>query len=210
MDLGWIYKFSVDARRIIRNAFYFCKAGKVSGTSISFNQSSVRTAAMTWVSRAPLYKVVREHDIPPATRTLRQRVQKLQHDSFDEGVIRRTINSMYSIKRILPTLSNVQEELKDVIGYQGSRESVLRPIKELGFYYNRYQTNWKRLTKREDIQRQRITYLRTIRQYRQAGCYVVYTDETYVHSNHSVAKCWQNHDTGLKIPFSKGLFSELF
>jgi len=190
MDLGWIYKFSEDARRIIRNAFYFCKAGKVSGTSISFNQYSVRAAAMTGVSRAPLYRVVREHDIPPATRTQRQRYQKLQHDSFDEGVIRRTINSMYSIKLILPTLSNVQEELKDVIGYQGSRESVRRLLKQLGFYYKICQTNRKLLTEREDILCQRITYLRTIRQYRQAGSYVV----TLTKHTFTATTQWPNAD----------------
>ena len=210
MDLGSIYRFSEDARRIIRNVFNFCKAEKVRGTPIAFNQSSVRAAAMTGVSRASLYRVVREHDNPPAPRTLPQRSQKLQLDSFDEGVIRRTINSMYSVKRILPTLSNVQEELKDAIGYKGSRESIRHLLKKLGFYYKRCQTNRTLLMEREDILCQRIRYLRTIRKYRQTGRYVVYIDETYVHSNHSVAKCWQDHDTGLKIPFSKGLYCELF
>ena len=86
---------------------------------------------MTGVSRASLYRGVREHDIPPATRTLPQRIQKLKLDSFDKGVIRRTIYSMYSIKRILLTLSNVYEELKDVIGCQGSRESIQQLLKKL-------------------------------------------------------------------------------
>ena len=95
-----VYKFSEDDRIIIRNVFNFCKVNKVRGTSISLDQSSVRAAAMTGVSMTSLYKVVREHDIPPVTRTLPQSIQKLQLDSFDEGVIRRTLNSMSSIKRI--------------------------------------------------------------------------------------------------------------
>jgi len=53
-------------------------------------------------------------------------------------------NSMYSMKRILPTLSNVQEELNDAIGYQGSLESIRRLLEKLGFYYKRCQTNLKR------------------------------------------------------------------
>ena len=57
MDLGSIYKFSEDASRIIRNVFNFCKVEKVRGAPISFDQSSVRAAAMTGVS---LYRVVSE------------------------------------------------------------------------------------------------------------------------------------------------------
>jgi len=82
MNLGTIYKFSEDARRIMRNVFNFRKDNKVRGTSISFDLFSVRAAAMTGVSMTSLYKIVREHDIPPATRTLPQRIQKLQLDSL--------------------------------------------------------------------------------------------------------------------------------
>jgi len=47
----------------IRNVFNFCKAEKVRGTFISFDQSSVRAAAMTGVSRASLYRVVSEIEL---------------------------------------------------------------------------------------------------------------------------------------------------
>ena len=43
-----------------------------------------------------------------------------------------------------------------------------------------------------------------VRELREAGYTVAYTDETYVHTSHAVPKCWQNSTTGLKLPFSKG------
>ena len=42
-----------------------------------------------------------------------------------------------------------------------------------------------------------------VRELREAGYTVVYTDETYIHTSHAVQKCWQD-TTGLKMPFSKG------
>ena len=43
-----------------------------------------------------------------------------------------------------------------------------------------------------------------VRELREAGNTVVYTDETYVHTSYAVPKSWQDTNTGLKIPFSKG------
>jgi len=44
MDLGSIYRFIEDDRRIIRNVSNFYKAEKVRGKSMALNQSSVRAA----------------------------------------------------------------------------------------------------------------------------------------------------------------------
>ena len=57
---------------------------------------------------------------------------------------------------------------------------------------------------RQDVVLSRIRYLRRVRELRETGYTVAYTDETYVHSSHTVPKCWQDSTTGLKIPISKG------
>ena len=58
---------------------------------------------------------------------------------------------------------------------------------------------------RQDVVISRIRYLRKIKGLREAGYTIVYTDETYAHTNHAVPKCWQDNTTGLKIlVFSKG------
>ena len=60
--------------------------------------------------------------------------------------------------------------------------------------------NQKVLMERQDVVLSRIRYLRVVGELREGG----YTDETYVHTNHAVPKCWQGSTSGLKIPFSKG------
>ena len=61
---------------------------------------------------------------------------------------------------------------------------------------------------RQDVVLSRIRHLRGVRELRETGYTVAYTDETYVHTSHAVPKCWQDSTTdsttGLKIPFSKG------
>ena len=56
------------------------------------------------------------------------------------------------------------------------------------------------LMERQDVVLNRVRYLRIVREFREAG----YTDETYVHTNHAIPKCWQDNTSRLKIPFSKG------
>ena len=72
------------------------------------------------------------------------------------------------------------------------------------FAYTRCGVNQKVLMERQYVVLSRIRYLRMARELREAGCTVVYTDETYVHVSDNVPKCWQDSTTGLKIPFSKG------
>ena len=58
---------------------------------------------------------------------------------------------------------------------------------------------------RQGVVLSRIRYLRMVRELRETGYTVAYTDETYVHTSHAVPNCWQEITTGLKIiPFSKG------
>ena len=72
------------------------------------------------------------------------------------------------------------------------------------FTYTRCGVNQKVLMERQHVVLSRIRYLPMVRELREADYTVVCTDETYVHTSHAVPKCWQDSNTGLKIPFSKG------
>ena len=98
---------------------------------------------------------------------------------------------MYSLKKVLPLQS---------IGYTGSKSRLCKYLLHMKFTYTRCGVNQKVLMERQDVVLSRIR----VRELRRAGYTVVYTDETYVHANHAVPKCWQDSTTGLKIPFSKG------
>lgn len=57
-----------------------------------------------------------------------------------------------------------------------------------------------------DIRLKRIEFLKQIMKYRAENRYIVYTDETYIHSTHTQSKGWSddNYDKELKKPISKG------
>jgi len=58
---------------------------------------------------------------------------------------------------------------------------------------------------RHDIQSLRVKYLRAITAYREEGRPIVYTDETYTHSSHTISYAWHvGSEAGLKAPVSKG------
>ena len=118
-------------------------------------------------------------------------------NDFDQGDVRRTIVSMYSLKKVLPTLDNIRTELKQSIGYTSSKGRLRKDLLHTKSAYTRCGVNQKVLMERQDVVLSMIRYLRIIRELREVG----YTDETYVHSSYAVPKCWQDSTTGLKIPF---------
>ena len=121
-------------------------------------------------------------------------------DDFDQGVVRRSIASMYSLKKVLSTLDNIRTKLKQSIGYTGSKGRLRKDLLHMKLTYKRCGLNRKVLMERQDVVLSRIRYLRRVRELRVAG----YTDGTYVHTSHAVPKCWQDSTTGLKIPFTNG------
>ena len=54
-------------------------------------------------------------------RTAPSSASKVSLDDFDQGDVRRSMVSMYSLKKVLPTLDNIRTELKQSIGYTGSK-----------------------------------------------------------------------------------------
>ena len=58
---------------------------------------------------------------------------------------------------------------------------------------------------KHDVVAHRIQVLRHVKKLRDAGYTIVYIDETYIHSLHSVTKALQSKNTGLNQPLSKGV-----
>ena len=199
------YRYSADAKDVIRNVHDFCMREKEDGLKISLNQAKERASTTTGVSKSTIARILKrdkaQDQKPHLPRTLR-----VQLDTFDLGVLLKTVNTLYSDKRILPRLNNFLSALKENIGYTGSLSILRKHRLKLGFTYKKSQTNRKLLMERCEVVISRIQYLRKIRQLREAGCNIVYmyTDETYVHSSHTVSKTWQDGDIGANVPSSKG------
>lgn len=110
----YVHSYNKDAKQILQNVFQFCRKEKQEGLLVPLDRVADRTATMTGVSRATVYRVSRQQsETAPTTDTrLQERVARVHLDDFDQGVVRRTINNMYSLKKTLPTLKNIHLELK--------------------------------------------------------------------------------------------------
>ena len=82
---------------------------------------------------------------------------------------------MDSLKKVLPTLDNIRTELKQSIGYTGSKGRLRKDLLQMKFAYTRCLVNRKVLMERQDVVLSRIRYLRRVRESIEAGCKVVYT-----------------------------------
>ena len=108
---------------------------KKSGIKLSLNRVWDRTAALTDVSRSTTLKIVEEKKKVEEKKAQDEQQQpsstsKVSLDDFDQGVGRRTVASMYSLKKVLPTLDNIRTELKQSIGYTGHTGSKGRLRKD--------------------------------------------------------------------------------
>ena len=162
------YQYSADAKDIIGNVYDFCKREKEGGLKISLNQAKERASTATGVSKRTIERIMSRDKVteekPQLTRTLR-----VQLDTFDMGVLRRTVNTLYSDKRILPTLNNIQTALQENIGYTGSKSILRKHMLKLGFTYKKSQTNRKLLMESGDVVISRIHYLRKIVNFEMPG-----------------------------------------
>ena len=169
--------------------------------NLSLNRVWDRTAVFTGVSRSTAQKIVEEkekaHDEQQQPKQPPSSTSKVSLDDFYQGVVRWTIASMYSLKKVLPTL-----KLKQSIGNTDSKGRLRKDLFHTKSAYIRRGVNQKGLMERQDVVLRRIRYLRIVRELREAG----YTDETYVHTSHAVPKCWQDSTSRLKIPLSKVIF----
>ena len=116
---------------------------------------------------------------------------------FDQGVVRWIIASIYSMKKVLPTIDNIRTELKQSIGDTGSKGRIRKYLLHTKSAYTRCWQNQEVQMERQDVVLSRIRCLRMVRELREAG----YTDEIYVHTSYAVPKIVSEYDQ--EIPQSQ-------
>ncbi|XP_045167719.2 uncharacterized protein LOC123531006 [Mercenaria mercenaria] len=110
---------------------------------------------------------------------------------------------MINSRKIIPTAKGLADLLKEKINYLGGEHHLKRILKELGFSWRRVGSIRKQLMERSDIVFLRAQYLRKMKASRDLGRPIIYTDDTFVHAEHTASKCWQSEDV-LAVPFNKG------
>ena len=162
-----------------------------------------RASAMTGVPRRTLSRL-KSFGIETKQADRKQRSDKFFIDDFDICVIRRTIINMYLNKRVLPTINAIHSEIINKIDFKGGKTILRKLLKEMGFNWKKCSTNRKILMEKPDIVSKRINYLREIKKLRETGHNIIYMDETYINSSHTVPKCWQLDGNGLSVPIGAG------
>lgn len=114
-------------------------------------------------------------------------------DDFDKAVVRRTAHNVYIHEKKSPTLSALRMMLIDSINFKGSRSSLHKILKELGFKWQRTKSNRCVLIEKHDIRQKQISYLKQIKKYRNDNRHIVYLDESYILSSHVQNKSWSDH-----------------
>lgn len=137
----------------------------------------------------------------------RKRVRpKSTLDDFDTSVLRRTIMTFHAQHNEMPSLKKLKQVLSESIGFDGCVETLRSILRSNGYEWSTTDDNRKILIEKHDIQMLRFKYLKQLQKYRDEGRYIVFTDETYVHTTHVQNKCWKNvkETSPLQKKLSKG------
>ena len=110
-------------------------------------------------------------------------------------------NEIPTINKIL----NAVNEDVESIGVIFKRTTFYKFLRAANFRYVSRNRNSK-LTEREEIQCWRRNYLRKIKQYREEGRKIFYTDETWVNAGHTTSRIWCDMSIkSIRDSFIKGL-----
>lgn len=185
--------------------------------SIPLSKARTRTAVATGVSERVVTKINKELKNITSPNYVGERcfsTPKLKSvrtrpitglDEFDKALIRRVVYEFHLQRNMLPTVSLLQEDLKQRINFKGSKSSLNNILKELGFKWRRTQNNRKLLIETTEIREKRISYLRALRRYRNEERPIIYLDESYILTSHVSSLSWSDETTnGMRVPISKG------
>ena len=193
-----------QARQIAAQVLKVCEEeARNEALSVPLPQFRERASKLTGISTRTLSRIKSEPG-KEILKSRKPRSDRIELDDFDKCVLRRTVNEMYGVKKIRPTLDKILVEVREKIEFRGGKTVLARLLQELGFSWAKCSPDRKILMERTDIVNRRITYLRSVFRYRKTGRDIVYVDETYVHSSHHATKCWKSDDVGLNVPIGKG------
>lgn len=208
-----------QSREVVSNVYKFMKKeADDKSLSIPLAKARARTAVATGVSEREITRINNElkkitlhsdngessFSTPNKLKGSRKRpITGL--DEFDKALIRRIVYEFHFQKKKLPTVSLLHEELKQRMDFKGSKSSLKKLLKELGFKWRKTQNNRKLLIETNEIREKRISYLRALKRYRSEGRPVIYLDESYILTSHVSSASWSDDSTkGMRVPISKG------
>lgn len=196
-----------QARKIVYNVAEFCSSEASSkSVLIPLPQALKRASRASGVSEASIKKIRNEVSAlgsstvlkSPGKHRKRPSERNCEIDDFDKCVIRQTIQDFYIRERKVPSLRKLLPVLKEKIGFSWKKDTLCKVLHSMNFRWKKCANERKVLMERPDIVFWRHKYLREMKRHRKAGRPIVYIDETWVDSNLTFKKCWQD-DTVLGV-----------
>lgn len=174
-----------------------------------------KVSSATGVSVRTIERIIKEGNTLPESETdklfkspgkKRSRVCNVTAlEDYELVDFRRIIYNFHKTENCRVTLPALQETLRNDLGWQGQVSSLRTVLKKLGFKWRRTQNNRKLLIEKSEIRALRIDYLNKIKFFRQQQRPIVFLDETYIHSGHTISKSWSDDsNNGLLANISKG------
>lgn len=169
-----------QAREIIFNVHRYMEkeAQKAKNQVLSkdyFQQIFKRTSEATGISTKTISKILKEQESTEGASTSAgpsfstpkkgrmKKAHRLELDDFDYQQIRRKIHDFHLVEKQVVTVNSLLNNLKTEINFSGSRETLRRIIRELGFKFRRVETNRKLLAEKDEVRLLRIKYLRDVK-----------------------------------------------
>ena len=120
--------------------------------------------------------------------------RRKQLNGFQECGLKNIINSMYTVEKKVPTLTDILAKAKTDLKFKGEKETLRKNMKKLGYKFKKCKNNRYVLLERNDIVTSRVRYLQRMRNNEKLGDNektVTYLDETWIHPHYTVNKCFR-------------------
>ena len=125
-----------QARQFAANLLKVCEEEAMNGALYApLSQYRERASKMTGISARTLSRNNSEPE-KEILASRKPRSDRIELDDFDKCVVRRTVNEMYDIKKIRPTLDKILIQLRERIDFRGGNTILMRMLRELGFSWS--------------------------------------------------------------------------
>ena len=196
-------KFTTVQRVAMKLYNYFVREAARGSLYVHLNNPGKRVRHALGINKDTFRRWMKEEPECKDLTQIRKRRPKL--DSFDKDVVRRAIVTMLENQELV-SLRKLKAFLEQTHDIQVSKQTLWKTVRQVGFTFRKTAGGKNAICERPHLVAARSKYLRQIRNLRQEGYDIVYLDESWINSHHTVKKEWMSVDGSQRrnIPSSKG------
>ena len=196
-------KFTTVQRVAMKLYNYFVREAARGSLYVHLNNPGKRVRRALGINKDTFRRWMKEEPECKDLTQIRKRRPKL--GSFDKDVVRRAIVTMLENQELV-SLRKLKAFLEQTHDIQVSKQTLWKTVRQVGFTFRKTAGGKNAICERPHLVAARSKYLRQIRNLRQEGYDIVYLDESWINSHHTVKKEWMSVDGSQRrnIPSSKG------